>query len=82
MTKIISKQVDHTVTLGQAGYGDTLTVTRTGYILPATPGANGVYVPAGTQGARITNHGTILGAASLPGITRRGSASTWRHPAL
>ena len=34
MRNQISGHVDHTVTLGRAGYGDALTITQTGVIAP------------------------------------------------
>ena len=65
MRSVIAGQVDHTVILGYAGYGNHLTVESSGVILPSygAPASyryyGGIYVPASVIGASVTNHGSI-----------------------
>ena len=66
MRSIISGHVDHTVVLGQAGYGDALTITQSGMVVPAysklpQAGANGIDIAAGVLNAKILNEGTVVG---------------------
>ena len=65
MRSVVASHVIHTVTLGQSGYSDAFTVTSNGSILPLTPGANAVYVPAGVNDARSSGAGhepLVIGA--------------------
>jgi hypothetical protein len=57
----ITSAVSVSVTLGSASYADSLTVTGTGSILPASAGATGVY--GGAVGDLLTNLGRISGAS-------------------
>jgi hypothetical protein len=53
--------VTTTVTLDQGSYGSPLTVTQTGIVAPASAGANGIVVAAGTKNGQITNDGHVSG---------------------
>jgi hypothetical protein len=66
--KSISGTVTMTVVLGEGNYGDELTITKQGAVIPNDPGATGIYAPPGLARIRIDNQGAVLGA---PG----GSAS-------
>ena len=68
MQNRISTKITHTVTLGQAGYGSTLTITQSGAVAPAYSmlpqvGADGIDIAAGVASARIFNQGSVVGAA-------------------
>jgi hypothetical protein len=57
----ISTAVTSTVTLGQSSYGDTVTVTATGSIMPSVTGATAVL---GTgPGIALINMGSVIGGA-------------------
>jgi hypothetical protein len=57
--KSISGTVTTTVVLGEGNYGNKLTVTSTGAILPSAYGADAVY--ASVTGVVLTNEGLIAG---------------------
>ena len=62
MRNFITGPVTYSVTLGQAGYGDRLTVTASGSIVPAYQGYDGLVVPNTLQDARVLNQGLIAGS--------------------
>jgi len=53
--------VTHSVTLGVAGYGASLTITSTGSIDAAAIGATALYAPSALGSVRVTNKGGITG---------------------
>ena len=73
MRSHISGKVDHTVILGQAGYGDALTVSESGVVAPAYSmlpqvGADGIDIAASVARAMVLNQGSIVGAEGSKAI--------------
>jgi hypothetical protein len=64
-TKSISGTVTTTVILGEGNYGDKLTVTSTGAILPSAYGAAGIYASA--IGVKLINDGRIVAGSGIYG---------------
>jgi hypothetical protein len=59
----ISKPITTTVTLGTSPYGDQLTITPTGSIIPASSSAAGLISPESLAQSFISNRGAIAGGA-------------------
>jgi autotransporter family porin len=71
-TKSITGTLTTTVVLGEGNYGDKLTVTSTGAILPSAYGAEAVYASA--IGVRLTNNGRIVAGSGVYGSGATGGA--------
>jgi hypothetical protein len=78
----VSKFVYHTVTLGAGGYGNTLTVTGSGGVLPVYQSgyaSAGIAATSNLAGAYVLNQGRIYGAAGskvIDGINRHAAYGT------
>ena len=65
----IDRHIHKTVKVGD---GEQLTITGTGDIAPAKPGANGIFVRAPARHVTISNAGTVAAAAGLQSQTGSG----------
>jgi hypothetical protein len=68
--KSISGTVTTTVVLGEGSYGDKLTVTSTGAVLPSAYGADAIY--AAVSNAKLVNMGKIVGGVGAYGAGGAG----------
>jgi hypothetical protein len=63
----ITTTITNAVVLGTPGYATPLTITNAGAIEPVTPGAIGIYGPAGISGLAFSNAGIIDGDLGTTG---------------